>query len=328
MRPISLQNIRDAQSRIDPVFLASPLLENTPLDAALGCQVLVKDETRNPVGSFKGRGTDLFAATSLGADEAIVCASAGNFGQGLARAAVRRGHRCVVFAATSANPVKVEAMRRFGAEVRLVGADFDAAKEAAREYAVETGARFVEDGAEPVIAEGAGTLGLELLSGSTQGQMDRRHGVHLDAVLVPLGDGALLAGVGTVLRNMAPQTRIIAVVAENAAAMKLSLESGQPVSTASADTIADGIATRVPIPGSIEVLRTCCDDVVAVSETAMLDAMRLAHRALGTVLEPSGAAGIAYLLSNPHAFRGQRVVTILSGANISDELRAQLQLPK
>ncbi len=313
---ISLAGIVAAPSQIDPVFLNSPVLEGTRLDRSLGCQVVAKVETENPVGSFKGRGTELFAATALTPGQTVVCASAGNFGQGLARAAGRRGHACVVFAAENANSMKIEAMRRFGADVKLVGSDFDAAKEAAHIYASERGLRFVEDGSEAAIAEGAGTIGLELVAAE-----------RFDAILVQLGNGALLAGVGTALRELAPRTEIIAVVAANAPAMKLSLEAGAAVQTGQANTIADGIAVRVPIPGTLALLRHCCDDIVAVEDTAIVQALRLAHRDLGLILEPAGAAGIAAMMADPGRFRGRRIATLLSGGNLSSELRAQLLSP-
>jgi threonine dehydratase len=310
---ISLAGIAAAPPRIEPVFLNSPVLKDTPLDRSLGCQVVAKVETQNPVGSFKGRGTELFAATALTPGQTVVCASAGNFGQGLARAAGRRGHACVVFAAENANPMKIEAMRRFGADVKLVGCDFDAAKEAADTYASRHGLRLVEDGSETAIAEGAGTIGLELVATE-----------RFDAILVQLGNGALLAGVGTVLRELAPRTEIIAVVAANAPAMKLSLEAGRAVQTGRTNTIADGIAVRVPIPGTVALLRHCCDDILAVEEAAIVQALRLAHRDLGLLLEPAGAAGIAAISADPGRFRGRRIATLLSGGNLSNELRTQL----
>jgi threonine dehydratase len=310
---ISMAGITAAPLHIDPVFLNSPVLKDTRLDGTLGCQVVAKVETENPVGSFKGRGAELFAATALTSGQTVVCASAGNFGQGLARAARRRGHACVVFAAETANPMKIEAMRRFGADVKLVGSDFDAAKEAAGTYASKHGLRLVEDGSETALAEGAGTMGLELVATE-----------RFDAILIQLGNGALLAGVGTVIRELAPRTEIIAVVAANAPAMKLSLEAGRPVQTGTANTMADGIAVRVPITGTVELLRHCCDDIVAVEEAAILQALRLAHRDLGLLLEPAGAAGIAAISADPGRFRGRRIATLLSGGNLSDELRTQL----
>jgi threonine dehydratase len=309
----SVANILAASPRIDPLFLDSPIATDAALDADLGCELLAKDETRNPIQSFKGRGTEWFAATSLRADEAVVCASAGNFGQGLARATARRGHACTVFVGGDANPRKVDAMRRFGADVRVSGADFDAAKQAARAYAQTRGLRFVEDGAEAAVAEGAGTIGLELAAHA-----------HFDIVFVPLGNGALLAGVGTALRRVAPGVRIVAVVAAHAPAMKLSLEAGRAVATNSAQTIADGIAVRMPIAEALPGLRRCCDEIVAVSEAHIVEAMRLLRRRLDLLVEPAGAVGVAAILAQRGRYSGRRVATILGGANIAPDLHKQL----
>jgi threonine dehydratase len=308
-----LNRILDASRHIDPLFLDSPVLTSATLDAALRCQLVAKDETANPIGSFKGRGTELFAALALQPGERLVCASAGNFGQGLARAATRRGHACTVFAAETANPVKLDAMRRLGAEVRLAGADFDAAKHAALSHAAGGGLRFVEDGSEAELAEGAGTLALELAASTP-----------FDAIVVQVGNGALLAGVGTAIRHVAPRAEIIAVVAAAAPAMKLSIDAGQVIETARADTIADGIAVRVPIAATLAHLRACCDDVVAVSEARIFEAMCLVHQHLGVVVEPSGAVGVAAILDDPKRFAGRRVATILCGGNLSPAMRARL----
>jgi threonine dehydratase len=305
--------MRIAATRIDPLYLDTPLVSSATLDAALGCAVLAKIETDNPIGSFKGRGSEWFVATALRSREAVVCASAGNFGQGLARACTRRGHSCTVFVAQGANPLKVDALRGFGAEVRVAGDDFDAAKEAARRHAATFGLRFVEDGRERELAEGAGTLGLELARGHV-----------FDALTVPLGNGALLAGVGCALRALAPTVEIVAVVARNAPAMQHSLDAGRVLETPHADTIADGIAVRVPIRRTLALLRRCCDHVVAVSEQHLFDAMVLLHRHLGRVVEPAGAAGVAAVLAEPWRYAGRRVATIVSGANITPSLRARL----
>lgn len=313
---IDIAQILAAPRWIDPVFLDTPIVSDPTLDAALGCRLLAKVETANPIGSFKGRGTELFCAQALRRADALVCASAGNFGQGLARAASRRGHACTVFVAQTANPAKVTAMRRLGAGVRCAGADFDAAKAAARRYAAEHGLRFVEDGAEPAIAEGAGTIGLELAAVAA-----------FDVIVVPLGNGALLAGVGTALRQRAPHAEIVAVVAENAPAMKRSIEAGRVVETQRADTIADGIAVRAPIAATLPWLRACCDAVVAVSDEQIFAAMRLVHRSLGVAVEPAGAAGVAAVLAEPERFAGRRVATILCGGNLSIEMRERLLQP-
>jgi threonine dehydratase len=285
-----MERILSAHKEIDPIFLNTPVATHHALDQALGCSLFAKVETVNPIRCFKGRGTELFAARELAPQEVVVCASAGNFGQGMARAAARRGHRCVVFAATNANPVKIEAMRCLGAEVILAGDDFDNAKLAARRYTKQLGARFVEDGAEPAIAEGAGTIGLELAQAVSD----------LATMLVPLGNGALLAGVGASFRHQSPRTQIIAVVAEQAPSMKLSLEQERVVETE-----------------ALSMLRGRFDSVMSVTEDDILQAMRLLLQNLGVVVEPAGALGIAALLANQDRFRGQKVGTVLCGANVA-----------
>ncbi len=314
MPDIQIDRILSAHKEIDPIFLNTPIATHHALDRALGCSLFAKVETINPIRSFKGRGTELFAARELAPHEVVVCASAGNFGQGMARAAARRGHRCVVFAATNANPVKIEAMRSLGAEVILAGDDFDNAKLAARRHTEQLGARFVEDGAEPAIAEGAGTLGLELAQAVSD----------LATMLVPLGNGALLAGVGASFRHQSPRARIIAVVAEQAPSMKLSLEQERVVETERADTIADGVAVRIPVPEALSMLRGRFDSVMSVTEDDILKAMRLVLQNLGIVVEPAGALGIAALLANRDRFLGQKVGTVLCGANVTEGMLKRL----
>ena len=311
---LDLSRMLVARDLIDPAFLDTPVLTDGGLNAALGCSVFVKDETRNPIGSFKGRGAEFFAATVLRPRDVAVAASAGNFGQGLTWAAGRRGYACVVFAATTANPVKVKAMRRLGAELHLVGRDLDEAKLAARAFAAAHGHRFVEDGAEPAIAEGAGTIGLELASSVPA----------LDLVTVPLGNGALLAGVGAAMRHRAPRAKVIGVVAETAPAMRDSLAAGLAIATYAADTIADGLAVRLPVPQALDMLKDRYDDVVGVSEDQLREAIRLVERHLGVVAEPAGIAGIAAILAAPARYKGRRVGTMLCGANIAPDLRREL----
>ncbi len=306
MQPISAERIKAAMSVIDDAYLNSPLLFETSLDDVLGATVFFKAESLNPIRSFKGRGVDFFLS-EFSDPQTLVCATAGNFGQAMARSGHKRGHKIVIYAAENANPLKVEAMRRFGGEVRLEGADFDAAKDAARRYAQETGVLFVEDGAHPAIAEGAGTIALEMTEA----------GAELDAVLVPLGNGALATGVGTWFRHISPETKITAVVAEGAPAMKLSFEQRTLVTTPNVNTIADGVAVREPVPFALQSMETSIDDAVAVTEDAILQAMRLLHEHLGLVVEPAGTVGVAALLSQPERWRGKRVATILCGGNMT-----------
>ena len=174
---LSSARIEHARRLIDPVFLNMPLVADKALDHTLGVELHLKLELDNPIRSFKGRGTSFFVATDLPHGAPVVAASAGNFGQGLAYNARRRGHDVTVFAARGANAAKIEAMRRFGAEVIVDGADFDEAKALAQHHAERLGHIFVVDGAHASIAEGAGTLAAEV----TDAVAD------IDAFLVPLG---------------------------------------------------------------------------------------------------------------------------------------------
>ena len=302
------KRIEIAYKTIDPVFLNSPQFELDGLNDLLGFRLLNKLETLNPIRSFKGRGTDWLISQ---ADKALplVCASAGNFGQGMAYCARKFGIPMTVFASERANPLKLEKMQAFAAEVKLAGQDFDAAKAAARAYAQDTGARFVEDSKDIETAEGAGTIALELLS----------YPRALDAVLVPVGNGALINGIGAYLKAKHPATKIIGIVAEKAPSMELSWQQNKIIETESANTIADGIAVRVPVPEAVFAMRYTVDEMLEVSEQDMIAAMRLGHKELGLVLEPSGAVGLAAALRFKDRFKHQTLATIFCGSNLSVE---------
>lgn len=306
----SADGILAASEAIDPVFLNSPLIEQQTANTALGLRLFGKVETLNPIRSFKGRGTDWWMRNEPAGDQPVVSASAGNFGQGLAYAGRARGRKVVIFSATTANPGKVEAMRRLGAEVRLEGADFDAAKAAARVYAEAHGCPFVEDGALRTIAEGAGTIALEITD-----RLDR-DAISLDAILVPLGNGALLTGIGTWIRAKAPNCKVIGVVASNAPAMKQSWETGRPISTETAITAADGIAVRECIPYALDCMKTTVDEVWDASEAALREARDFCRIHYGLIVEEAGVAGIAGLLENGAHLTGKTIATILCGGNV------------
>jgi threonine dehydratase len=305
---LALDRIAHAATLIDPVFLNSPQFLAESLGAQLGCRLVVKVETVNPIRSFKGRGAE-YVTASLDGRSQLVCASAGNFGQGMAFAARKRGLALTVFAAVGANPLKVERMRALGADVRLEGADFDAAKLTAKAFAIATGALMIEDSRETGTAEGAGTIGLELL----------RWPQPFDSILVPLGNGALLAGVARWVKAHHPATQMIGVCASGAPAMERSWRSGRVEVLERVETIADGIAVRVPVPEALDDLAGLVDDILLVEDATLLAAMRLAHKELGLVIEPSGAAGLAALLAFGDRFRGQLVGTILCGGNLTPE---------
>jgi threonine dehydratase len=301
---LSLEAIERAARDIDLVFRNTPQFEADALGRRLGARIVLKVETVNPIRSFKGRGTDFYVRTAAAGQSKLVTASAGNFGQGLAFAARARGIGLDVYAAESANPRKVARMRELGATVRLAGRDFDDAKAHAREHALREGATFVEDGREPAITEGAGSIAVELSAWPAP----------FAAVLVPLGNGALLGGMGTWIRHVSPETRIVGVCAAGAPAMRDSLRAGRAIESASVSTMADGIAVRVPVSEALEYLPPVVDEIVLVSEDSLRQAMSIVEAETGLIAEAAGAAGIAALIEHPQ-LRAGLVATPLCGSN-------------
>jgi threonine dehydratase len=306
---LSLERIQHAATVIPPEFLNTPQYRAESLEPILGCQLIVKLETANPIRSFKGRGSAYFVS-QLEAGARIVCASAGNFGQGLAYAVRRRGDvDLTVYASVNANPFKLERMRALGAKVVLAGEDFDAAKLEAKRFAAVTNATMVEDGLIESISEGAGTIGLELA---------RFDGV-IDDLVIPLGNGAMLGGVARWFKHARGDTRIVAVQTRGAPAMLESWQAKRVIEHTAIRTIADGIGVRIPIPEAVEDMRDLVDEGLLVRDETILETIKLAHQHLGVVLEPSGAAGLAAILEHRERFSGRSVATILCGGNLTLE---------
>ena len=311
VQSVSSERIARAYRMIDPPFRDTPQFESAVLGERFDCHVVLKVETLNPIRSFKARGAQFFVSELTGHPH-LVCSSSGNFGQGMAYAARQRGQRLTVFVSTPANPLKVARMRALGADVRLVEGDSDKAHATARRFANEHGALLVVDGHEPAIAEGAGTIALELL----------RWPEPFDAILVPLGDGALLGGISCWFKAHSPGVRMIGVCAAGSPAMERSWRARQVV-TAPAQTIAEGISIETPCAAAVTNLTQLADDVIFVDDTALIAAIQLAHRDIGVVLEPSGAAALAALAVHTDRFRGQRIAALLTGGNLTPDQMQQ-----
>lgn len=310
---LSSDRIALAYRTIDAQFRDTPQFEAGSLGERFDCALVVKVETLNPIRSFKARGAQFFVSELAGSPQ-LVCSSSGNFGQGMAYAARQRGLALTVFVNAPANPLKVARMRALGADVRVVAADEGDAHAAARRFEAEQGALLVVDGREPAIAEGGGTIGLELL----------RWPEPFDSILVPLGDGALLGGIACWVKAHLPEVRMIGICAAGSPAMERSWRAGQIV-TAAAETIAEGISIETPCAAAVSNLTRLADDIVFVEDRDLLAAMQRAHRDLGLVLEPSGAAAIAALAVHHERFRGMRIGAVLTGGNLSpDQMRLWL----
>lgn len=308
MHRLKIENMREAMSVIDPVFLHAPQYHADSLSKLLGVRLIVKVETTNPIRSFKGRGAE-YLASKIPEGTELITASAGNFGQAMAYACSRRKLRLTVYASVNANAFKLERMRMLGATVVLHGEDFDEAKMEAKRAALVAGQRMIEDGFDAETGEGAGTIGIELAEGEDQ----------LDAVLLPLGNGALACGAGRYLKEARPAVRVVAVQSTGAPAMLESWRRKEIVRQDSISTIADGIGVRIPIPECVADMEGVIDDGILVEDASLIEAIRLAHDHLGVVLEPSGAAGLAALLENRERFKDQSVAIVLCGGNLTPE---------
>jgi threonine dehydratase len=302
----TVEAIERAAAGLDPVFAASPLLLGTPLDDETGARVALKVESLNPIRSFKGRGAGTWMREAGAGAAGVVCASAGNFGQGLAYGARAAGMRCHVFVGATANASKVAAMRRLGARVEVGGADYDAAIATARAFAADEGLEFVQDGRDPWIAAGAATMAVELTEA----------GVVPDVALVPVGNSALILGVAVWLRHVRPDVRIVGVCAAGAPAPALSWRRGEPVASEPVETIADGIGIREPFPESVAGMLELVDDMVIVAEASLRAAVRTVVDATGLLVEAAGAAGVAALRDDPARYAGATVFTPLCGSNL------------
>jgi threonine dehydratase len=287
-------------------FRLTPL-EEAPEDLAPGREVWLKREDRHELGAFKWRGAlPVLEEYRRQGASMVVTASTGNHGAATAWAARRLDMPAVVFGPEGTSLTKLERMRALGAEVRLVGADLDAAKDAGKAFADAEGAPFFEDGAEPAQFAGYRAIGAEILE-----QAPRRPA----AVLAPVGNGALLIGVGRALGEATPEVERVGVVAEGAPVMALSHEAGHPVACDRCDTFADGLAVRVAIPIAVEELQRAADRMLRVSEGEIARAVG-AYARVGIRAEGAAGAGLAALAQ----VEADPVVVIVTGANIDSEL--------
>ncbi|MCC6166350.1 MAG: pyridoxal-phosphate dependent enzyme [Caldilineaceae bacterium] len=291
----------------------TPLHHYPMLDRLLGAEVYVKHENYQPIGAFKVRGGVNFMA-HLDAESrrrGIVTASTGNHGQSMAYAAQLFDARAVIVVPENANPIKVEAMRAYGAEVVFHGADFEASKRHCATLEREAGLRFVSSGDEPLLIAGVATHTLELL----QTQPD------IQTILVPIGGGSGAAGACLTAKAVNPAIEVIAVQASGAPAAYLTWQA-RDWRSAPSQTFAGGLATGEPFMLPQRILWGLLDDFVLVDDDELRVAVRLLLEKAKTLAEPAGAAPLAAALRLRQRLAGKKVALILSGGNISPaELR-------
>jgi threonine dehydratase len=292
------------------------VLEPAPAELAAGRPLYLKREDGHELGAFKWRGAlPVLEGYKAAGAAGVVTASTGNHGAATAWAAARLGLDAVVFVPEQASATKLARIEALGAEIRRAGADMDEAKELGRAEAGRRGAPFFEDGAEPAQYEGYAAIGEELLA-----QLDEPPG----AVVVPVGNGALLGGVGRAILAASPATMRIGVVAAAAPVMADSFEARRPVPGERCDTFADGLAVRVAIPYAVAVLDEVATHMLRVSERRLAEAVA-AFADAGIEVEGAAAAGLAVLSQLPES--AGAVVLVVTGRNIDKELleRARTQ---
>jgi len=284
-----------------------------PAPEALGgraaMELYCKREDAHELGAFKWRGA-LPTVEKYQRDgaPAVVTASTGNHGAAVAWSCQRLGLRAMVYAPAGASLAKLALIDRLGAEIRLIGTDLDFAKEEGKRFAAESGLPFFEDGAEPTQLDGYGVIADEILD-----QLP----THPGAVVVPVGNGALIGGIGRTLRRRAPETQVVGVVAREAPVMALSFEAKQPVECDRMATFADGLAVRVAIPAAVEIVNANTDRMIQVSERQIAVAVGDYAKAGWRV---EGAAGAALAALPQLTDVEGPIVLVVTGRNIDDAL--------
>ncbi len=314
----TFQDVLAARNVIRRYLAPTPLHNYPALDKLMGVELYIKHENYHPVGAFKVRGGVNFMA-QLDADtkrRGVVTASTGNHGQSIAYAGQLFGVRTVIVVPEGANPIKVEAIRSYGAEVVFFGADFEASKRHCLTLQAEQGLRFVSSGDEPLLIAGVATHTLEILESRPD----------IDVVIVPIGGGSGAAGACIVAKSVNPAIQVIAVQAAGAPAAYLTWQA-RAWRTAAIRTYAGGLATGEPFMLPQQVLWDLLDDFVLVEDDDLRIAVRLFLEKAKTLAEPAGAAALAAVMQRREALRGKKVALILSGGNSSpDELRQALDI--
>jgi threonine dehydratase len=304
---VDLERIEDARKRLADVVVPTPLDRSRALSEVIGGPTAVKCENLQRTGSFKIRGA-YNRISRLTDDEkkaGVVAASAGNHAQGVALAASLSGTHSTVFMPASASLPKVEATKRYGAEVVLTGKDFGAAFDAGVEYAAEHGSVFVHPFDHPDVIAGQGTIGCEIVEQSET----------LGTIVVPVGGGGLISGIAASVKALSPRTRIVGVQAAGASSFLPSLQQGRPVALERMSTIADGIAANEPGELTFAHVSQLVDEIVTVTDETIAEALVFSVERMKLVLEPAGAAGVAAAISGVTRFEPP-VVIVLSGGNI------------
>ncbi len=306
----TFSDILQAQNTIAPYLAPTPLFHYPTLDALLGATTYVKHENYQPIGAFKVRGGINLLANLTPEEKAhgVVTASTGNHGQSIAYAAQIFDVKATIVVPEGANPVKVDAMRSYGAEIVTGGADFETSKAHAARLEAEQGIRFISSGDEPLLITGVATHTLEIIEAVPD----------IEMIFVPIGGGSGGAGACLAAKAMNPDIQVIGVQSSLAPAAYLTWRDHE-ARTAPIDTMAGGLATGAPFMMPQRVLWALLDDFVLVDDDELMSAVRLHLEKTKTLAEPAGAAPLAAAIKLREQVHGKKIALILSGGNISPE---------
>jgi threonine dehydratase len=315
--PIAFADVLSAESRIRGFVAETPLRNYPPLDAAvgLGMKVFVKHENHAPTNSFKVRNA-LSVMTRLpeeGRRRGVVTATRGNHGLGVAYAGALLGIPATIFVPRGNNPEKNEGMRGFGAELVEEGRDYDEALAVAERSASERGLHMVHPTNDPDVIAGAATFTLETL----------RRAPELEALVLSVGGGSQAVGAMTVARALSPRLAVYGVQAAGASAAHDSWRARRPITAVSANTFADGLATRSVYAATFGPLCEGLADFVTVNDAEIAEALRVILRTTHNLVEGAGAAGLAGLMKLRQELAGRTVAIVLSGSNIDRDTLAR-----
>src|SRR5690606_21654865 len=305
---ISLADLERAAATVHEAMLPTPQHRWPLLAERTGTDVWVKHENHTPIGAFKVRGGLVYLRELRRREpslQGIITATRGNHGQSIAFAAGRTGFRVTIVVPEGNSVEKNAAMHALGAELVVHGHDFQASLEYAIQRSEAEGLHLLPS-FDRLLVQGVGTYALELLRGVPD----------LDTVYVPIGLGSGICGMIAARDALRLPTKVVGVVSTNAPAYALSFERGAPVSTNSADTMADGMACRVPVAEAVATIQAGAERIVQVTDAEIRAAMRAYYTDTHNLAEGAGAAPLAALLQERESMRGRKVAVVLSGGNV------------
>ena len=315
MNSPTYDDILKARSMRGNEIKKTPLIQSPTFSKLTESQIYLKAEFRQKTGSFKIRGA-YYKIKSLSEEEkknGVVAASAGNHAQGVAFASSLEKIPCTIVMPKNASPAKVAATKGYGAKVILEGTNYDESSAKAKEISSQTGATIIHAFDDPQIIAAQGVIGLEILEDLPD----------VDEIYLPIGGGGLAAGTLIAIKEKNPNVKVIGVQSSSFPSMYESVKKGAPIVSGGERTIADGISVKLPGQITYEIIHKLIDEIVLVDDTEITKSMFLLMERMKFVVEPAGAASLAYLISKKPS-PGKKIVAVLAGGNVDMYLLGQI----